>query len=74
MDENQTFEQAIDRLEELVSQLESGDVPLDEMLRLYEEGAQLIKFCLNKLDQAEKQIKQLRGDTESGFQIEPFDQ
>jgi exodeoxyribonuclease VII small subunit len=74
MDENKTFEQAIDRLEELVSQLESGDVPLDEMLRLYEEGAQLIKFCLNKLDQAEKQIKQLRGDTESGFQLEDFDQ
>ena len=74
MNKNQTFEQAIDRLEHLVSKLESGEVQLDEMLQLYEEGTGLIKYCLDKLDHAEKQIKQLRVDDKSKFNLEPFDE
>jgi exodeoxyribonuclease VII small subunit len=74
MTKNQTFEQAFDRLEQLVSKLEGGEVQLDEMLQLYEEGAQLIKYCMDKLDHAEKQIKQLRVDDKSEFNLEPFDE
>jgi exodeoxyribonuclease VII small subunit len=74
MTKNQTFEQAFDRLEQLVSKLESGEAQLDEMLQLYEEGAQLIKYCMDKLDHAEKQIKQLRVDDKSEFNLEPFDE
>lgn len=71
MTKKQTFEEAINRLEDLVSKLEGGNVPLDDMLKLYEEGAQLIKYCLNTLEHAESKIKQLSGTDESNFKIEP---
>jgi len=74
MTKKQTFEEAIKRLEELVSKLEGGNVPLDDMLKLYEEGAQLIKYCLNKLEQAENKIKLLSGTDASNFKIEPQDE
>jgi exodeoxyribonuclease VII small subunit len=71
MTKKQTFEEAISRLEDLVSKLEGGNVPLEEMLTLYEEGAQLIKYCLNKLEHAENKIKKLSGAEESDFKLEP---
>ena len=74
MSKKQTFEEAIKRLEELVGKLEGGDVPLEEMLTLYEEGAQLIKFCLNKLDHAEQKIKQLSGNGEYEFKLNTLEE
>ena len=74
MTKKQTFEEAINRLEELVSKLEAGNVPLEEMLKLYEEGAQLIKYCLTKLEHAENKIKQLSGTASTNFSIEPEEQ
>ena len=53
----QTFEEAVSRLEEIVQLLESGELPLDEMVRLYEEGQKLIAFCQQKLADAERRIK-----------------
>ena len=70
MTKKQTFEEALNRLEELVTKLEGGNVPLDEMLKLYEEGAQLIKYCLGKLEHAENKIKHLSGMDTSNLNIE----
>ena len=57
--EEKTFETALARLNEIVSALEDGTVPLDKSLALYEEGISLVRFCTEKLDAAEKQIKVL---------------
>ena len=54
-----SFEKAMERLEEIVSQLESGDVPLDSSLKLYEEGTALIRLCSETLDQAQLKMKNI---------------
>lgn len=54
-----TFEQALERLENIVASLENGDAPLDESLTLFEEGVKLVKLCNNKLENAEEAVKQL---------------
>ncbi len=54
-----TFEQAIRRLEEIVAQLEEGNLPLEESLKIYEEGVELTKFCSAKLNETEDKIKTL---------------
>ncbi len=54
-----TFEQALQRLEALVNQLENDDAGLDEALRAYEEGVLLARFCLARLDTAELRVQEL---------------
>ena len=54
-----TFEKAMDRLEEIVSLLESGDSLLDESLSLFEEGVKLVKLCNSQLEKAESSVKML---------------
>lgn len=54
-----TFEEAMSRLETIVSQLEKGDLPLEEALALFEEGAGLMKQCSKALDQAEQKVAKL---------------
>ncbi len=54
-----TFEQAIKRLEEIVAELEEGNLPLEESLKIYEEGVELTKFCSTKLNETEDKIKTL---------------
>jgi exodeoxyribonuclease VII small subunit len=54
-----TFEKAMDRLEEIVSLLESGDSPLDKSLSLFEEGVKLVKLCNSQLEKAESSVKML---------------
>lgn len=61
--ENLTFEGASARLEEIVKILEQGNCPLDESLKLYEEGVLLVRFCNDSLDSAEKKIKMLVSDS-----------
>lgn len=53
----QTFESAITRLEEIVSQMESDKLPLEQLLERFEEGSQLVKVCQEKLDSAERRIE-----------------
>lgn len=55
----QTFEQALERLEEIVEQIESGEVPLEESIEKYEEGTKLVKQCRRILDTAEHKIQLL---------------
>lgn len=57
--DTKTFEQAVERLEEIVKSLESGEAGLDETLRLYEEGIALVRECNEKLDGAEQKIRTL---------------
>ena len=54
-----TFEQQLQRLEEIVASLEKGDVPLADSLSLFEEGTKLIAACTKQLDQAEQQVVKL---------------
>lgn len=54
-----SFEEAFSRLEEIVRLLEKGDLPLDESLRLFEEGIQLARLCSAKLDEAEGRVEVL---------------
>lgn len=56
MKKEQTFEQAMQRLQEIVQLLENGDAPLDESLKLFEEGAKLADLCNKKLKNAEQTI------------------
>jgi exodeoxyribonuclease VII small subunit len=64
--DNMTYEQAIKRLEEIVSLLESGDVSLEESIKLYEESSKLSAFCSELLNKAELKIteftKSLNGE------------
>ena len=52
-----SFEEAIKKLEEIVDSLENGDFPLEESLKLYEEGVKLINVCTTKINNVEKSIK-----------------
>jgi exodeoxyribonuclease VII small subunit len=56
------FEDAINKLEKIVSRLEEGDIPLEESLKLFEEGIRLSRFCNQKLDEAEKKVEILLKD------------
>ncbi|WP_332776201.1 exodeoxyribonuclease VII small subunit [Polaromonas sp.] len=56
-----SYEAALEELEGLVSRLESGQLPLDQLLTGYQRGAQLLKFCRDKLEAVETQIKVLEG-------------
>ena len=56
-----SYEAALDELEQLVSQLDAGQLPLDQLLSRYQRGAQLLAFCRARLDAVEDQIKVLEG-------------
>ena len=51
-----TFEQAMSELERIVTELEKGDVPLEDSISLYEKGAELKKRCETKLKEAEQKV------------------
>jgi len=54
-----TYENAYNRLEEIVEKLENGSVPLEESMKLFEEGTKLANFCNTKLNDAEQKFTQL---------------
>jgi exodeoxyribonuclease VII small subunit len=61
-----SFEVAIKRLTEIVATLERGDLPLEESLRLFEEGVQLSRVSQKRLDTAEKRVEQLLSVDDQG--------
>jgi exodeoxyribonuclease VII small subunit len=63
------FEASIERLGKIVEQLESGDLPLEESLRLFEEGVRLTRTSQAILDSAEKRVEELLGIDENGNPI-----
>lgn len=58
-EKKKTFEQAMARLEEIVTLLERGEAPLEESLKLFEEGTTLMKQCSTLLDKAEQKVMKL---------------
>lgn len=63
------FEDAMSRLETIVSELEKGDLPLDESLKIFEEGIRLSKSCLKILDETERKVEILVQEKEGKKQI-----
>jgi exodeoxyribonuclease VII small subunit len=68
----QTFEKAMEQLEEIVQELESVDLPLEKAIKKFEEGVQLAKFCSDKLDETEKRISILLKDENGQVVEKPF--
>jgi len=56
---NKTFEQNLARLEQIVRAMERGDVALEESLKLFQEGTELVQICGDILDKAELQVKKI---------------
>lgn len=67
------FETSIKRLEEIVQDLEKGDLPLEESLKVFEEGMSLIKFCSQKLEEVEQKVTMLVKEGDAGYVHRPFD-
>ena len=61
---NKTFEENMQRLEQIVRAMERGDVALEESLKLFQEGTELVKNCGILLDEAELQVKKVMSDHE----------
>lgn len=68
-----TFETALKQLEEIVAQLESGNLPLEEALKKFEEGTKLSKFCSQKLEETEKRITMLTRNADGEVRETPFE-
>ena len=61
-----SFESSTERLASIVAQLESGELPLEESLRLFEEGVQVARAAQKRLDEAEQRVEELLGVSEQG--------
>ena len=57
--ENKTFEENMQRLEQIVRAMERGDVALEESLKLFQEGTELVRSCSKLLDEAQLQVKKI---------------
>ena len=68
----QTFEDSLARLEEITGLLETGDAPLAESVKLYQEGVTLAQFCAESLDKADAEIAVLCQAADGGFAQKPF--
>jgi exodeoxyribonuclease VII small subunit len=68
------FEAALARLEEIVSQLEQGELPLEQSLRLFEEGVKLARLCTVRLEEAERKVEQLLKDKAGRLVKAPFEE
>ncbi len=66
------FETAMARLEEIVSALEKGDIPLDQSLKLFEEGVKLARTCQTRLQEAERKVEVLLKDPAGNLVRKPF--
>ena len=69
---NKTFEENMQRLEQIVRAMERGDVALEESLKLFQEGTDLVRSCGKLLDDAELQVKLVMAGTDGRPQEEDF--
>ena len=72
--QNKNFEAGLAALEKIVSQLERGDLPLEESLKLFEEGVRLSRECQERLSQAERRIEVLLSDTDGRPTLSAFEE
>jgi len=68
------FEAALARLEELVQELEKGDLPLEQSLKFFEEGIKLSRICNRRLEEAERKVEILLKDKSGNIKAEPFEE
>jgi exodeoxyribonuclease VII small subunit len=68
-----SFEAALGQLESIVEAMESGDVPLAELLAKFEAGSRLLKICETRLKEAELRIEQLKKQKDGAVTFEKFD-
>jgi exodeoxyribonuclease VII small subunit len=68
-----TFEAALKQLEDIVREMESGDLSLEQAVKKYETGITHSKYCLEILDKTEKRITQLTQGNDGSLQEAPFD-
>lgn len=66
------FEDALARLETIVSELEKGDLSLDQSLKIFEEGIKLSKTCLKMLDEAERKVEILVQDQDGKKRLQAY--
>ena len=71
--QNNTFEQSMQRLEQIVRAMERGDVALEESLKLFQEGTELVRSCGKLLDEAELQVKKIMTAPDGSPVEEDFD-
>ena len=67
------FEEALSGLERIVSQLEEGELPLDDALKLFEEGVRLARVCGTRLDEAERRIEILMKGADGELVAQDYD-
>jgi len=67
-----TFETCLSRLEQIVAALESGNLPLEESLKVFEEGVALARHCGRYLEDAERRIEMLAKDDSGALTTRPF--
>ena len=68
------FEKALEKLEKIVDEMESGKLPLDDSLKRYEEGIKLIQLCSKRLETAQKKVELLTKTSAGKFQLKPFEE
>lgn len=68
-----SFEEALEKLEAIVESMESGEVPLAELLAKFEEGTRLLKQCETRLKDAELKIEQLKKQKDGSLTLEKFE-
>ena len=71
---NKTFEEKMQRLEEIVRAMERGDVALEESLKLFQEGTELVRACGKLLEDAKLQVSKITAGTDGEPVEEPFDE
>lgn len=69
---NMTFEESMQRLEQIVRSMERGDVPLEESLKLFQEGTQLVADCEKLLENAQLQVKKVLAASDGSIILEDF--
>ena len=74
MSKPKDFETALQRLEEIVRKLDSGDLPLASLLEVYEEGVTLSRFCQTKLEEAERKVEILNKKADGTLERSPFNE
>ena len=71
--QNKTFEESMQRLEQIVRAMERGDVALEESLKLFQEGTELVRSCNKLLDEAQLQVKKIMSAPDGSPVEEEFD-
>jgi exodeoxyribonuclease VII small subunit len=67
------FEELIKRLEKIVGRLESGELPLEDSLTLFEEGINIFKLCTKRLEEAQARVQRLVKDLKGEFHLTPLE-